>query len=122
MACCFGSDQASSSAESPDQSYTFSLDVDITDSHAVKFRMHNSDNSAGLGKAVTKVYKNGVVMANTSGLVELAYVNHVLWQQNSSSNWYSLNTDGTTWAGPTKTNPLAKTPTPVPPTPPTPPQ
>lgn len=108
------------SQETADNTDIKALDVPILNARNVKFYMHNTDNSTGLGKDVTKIYKNDVVMAETSGLVELSYVNHYLWQLNAVGNWYSLQNDDVTWVGPTTISPMAVRPKP-PTTIPTPP-
>lgn len=48
-----------------------------------------------------QVLVNGVVDPPTANVIELAYVNHVAWQENSSGNWYSY-----TGLGPTTVSPL----------------
>jgi hypothetical protein len=49
---------------------------------------------------------NGVADAATKNVIELAYVNHTLWQENASLNWYNyLGTVGS-YGGPTTTSPL----------------
>lgn len=56
-----------------------------------------------------QVAKNGVTIAHTGNVIELAYVKGVPWQLNTFKNWYSLNPPG----GPTTVSPL-----PIPPPPP----
>lgn len=47
------------------------------------------------------IAKNGsTVGSNSSGVTEIYYHNHTLWQFNGTS-WFSMNSDGTTYAGPT---------------------
>ena len=56
-----------------------------------------------------KMTLNGTELAQTGNVTELAYVNHTVWAENSSGNWYSFNASGTTTAGPT-TSPLPSAP------------
>lgn len=58
------------------------------------------------------VSRNGVGDATTASVIELAYVNHVVWQENASLNWYSWL--GTAWSAATTVSPLSGTPTPTP--------
>lgn len=47
------------------------------------------------------IAKNGsTVGSNSSGVTQIYYHNHTLWQFNGTS-WFSMNSDGTTYAGPT---------------------
>lgn len=92
--------------ESADHTSITALDQMIIDSHGNSFWMHNTDNTAGTGKDVTKIYENGNPMGPTTLLVQLAYAAHVFWQKNSVGNWYSLAADGVTWNGPTQTPPF----------------
>lgn len=48
--------------------------------------------AAGL---VSQVTLNGKPDATTCAVIALAYVNNVVWQENSASNWYSWS--GTAW-------------------------
>ena len=60
---------------------------------------------------------NGTAISGTANVTELAYVNGVVWQENSAGNWYSIvDTNGvfSAGAGPTATSPLPATPTPSP--------
>ena len=73
------------------------------------------------------ITSNGQVAFNrrpiyyTANVVELAYVNGVVWQENSAGNWYSFSKNGTGEAsGPTKTSPLPVSSTPAPTPAPTP--
>jgi hypothetical protein len=53
-----------------------------------------------------KIAINGTVDGTTANVTELAYVNHVLWQENTAGNWYNfLGTPGS-YGGPTTTSPL----------------
>lgn len=82
-------------AESPNGTDVVTVGPTITDSHGTTF----SISSGG------QVLINGVADAVTNSVVELAYVNHVLWQKNSGGSWYSyLGTPGS-YAGPS-TSPL----------------
>jgi hypothetical protein len=56
--------------------------------------------------AAAQVTLNGNVISYTSGVVEIAYVNGVVWQRNNAGNWYSFNANGSLGIGPTKTSPL----------------
>ena len=60
---------------------------------------------------------NGAAQSFTNNVVELAYVNHVVWQQNNLGNWYSMGVQNgavITVSGPTTTSPLPPAPTPTP--------
>jgi hypothetical protein len=50
----------------------------------------------------------GAVSTVSSNVIELAYVNHVVWQENSAGNWYSYTGSGG-WSGPTTTSPITGT-------------
>lgn len=57
---------------------------------------------------------NGAALGFTSNVAEIAYVNHVVWQRNTSNNWYSMGVSGgsvVTLSGPTTTSPLGPSPT-----------
>nr|WP_294550812.1 hypothetical protein [uncultured Rhodopila sp.] len=53
-----------------------------------------------------QVAVNGVTDALTSNVTELAYVNGAIWQENTSSNWYSETQPNDSWSGPTTVSPL----------------
>jgi hypothetical protein len=57
-----------------------------------------------------QVAENGSAISATANVVELAYANHVVWQENTSIDWYSFDP----LSGPTKTCPLANCTTPSP--------
>jgi hypothetical protein len=71
--------------------------------------------------ATAQVAVNGTADPNTSGVALLAYVNGLVWQQNTGGTWYSTTGPNTVWGPPggTKTSPLASpsqsTPPPTPP-------
>jgi endoglucanase len=52
---------------------------------------------------------NGVVDPPTAQVTTLAYENHVLWQLNTSGDWYSFNSFSN-YGGPTKTSPIPTAP------------
>jgi hypothetical protein len=54
-----------------------------------------------------QVSRNGAVVAYTANVIELAYVNGVVWQLNASENWYSFTPTGALGIGPTSTSPLS---------------
>jgi hypothetical protein len=60
--------------------------------------------------ASTQVVVNGVAQTNTSNVVELAFVNNVVWQKNTAGNWFSVvsinSSNIVTWSGATTTSPL----------------
>ena len=53
-----------------------------------------------------QVAVNGVADPTTSNVVELAYVNKVVWQENTSGLWYSKTTPTSPWSASTATSPL----------------
>jgi hypothetical protein len=59
---------------------------------------------------------NGVADATTKGVIELAYVNGIIWQENSSELWWGETEPNASWApsAGTPTSPLPATPTPMP--------
>ena len=64
---------------------------------------------------------NGAADATTGNVIELAYVNGTIWQQNTSKLWWGETTPNAAWspqAG-TATSPLPATPPPTPTPPPT---
>jgi hypothetical protein len=61
-------------------------------------------NGTTFGIVGGQVSISGVTDTTTSGVVELAFVNSVVWYKNSSGNWYSRS--GSAWAGPTTVSPL----------------
>jgi beta-mannanase len=65
---------------------------------------------------------NGTIDAITSDVIELAYVNGTIWQENSSKLWWGETQPNDAWAGRpgTATSPLPPTPTPTPSPTPTP--
>ena len=69
-----------------------------------------------------QVAVNGVADTTTSGVVELAYVNGTIWQENASKLWWGETQPNASWApaAGTATSPLPATPTPTPPPAPTP--
>ena len=66
-----------------------------------------------------QVAVNGVADTTTAGVVELAYVNGTIWQENASKLWWGETQPNASWApaAGTATSPLPAAPTP-PPTPP----
>jgi hypothetical protein len=54
-----------------------------------------------------QVSRNGAVIAYTANVIELAYVNGVVWQLNASGNWYSFTPTGALGIGPTTASPLS---------------
>lgn len=54
-----------------------------------------------------KVSYNGAEISGTSNVVQLAYVNGVVWQANSSGNWYNFTPQGTYGGVVTTVSPLA---------------
>src|SRR5579859_4952792 len=95
--------------ESTDQTVITTVGPQITDANGNTFAI-----SSG-----AQILINGTIDTSTKNVVELAYVNHVVWQKNSSGNWYNyLGTPGS-YGGPTTTSPLSsggsgKTSPPVP--------
>jgi hypothetical protein len=65
--------------------------------------------------AGAQMAENGTAIAATKNVTELAWEKGVVWQENTSGNWYS-----TTGLGPTTVSPVPTTPTPVPTPTPTP--
>lgn len=59
----------------------------------------------GLPKSGGQVFLQGTALPGTSRASQLAYVNNVVWYQNTSNQWYSFNSSGGIASGPT-TNPL----------------
>lgn len=57
--------------------------------------------------SAAQVVVNGTIDTTTKNVVELAYVNGLVWQANSSNLWWSKTQPGDTWNGPTSTNPAA---------------
>ena len=59
---------------------------------------------------------NGTADTTTSGVIELAYVNGTIWQENSSKLWWGETQPNASWApsAGTATSPLPATPTPPP--------
>ena len=57
------------------------------------------------------VVLNGVVDPTSSGTVGLAWVNNVIWYNNSSGLWFSKTTAAGTWSTGTATSPFANLPT-----------
>jgi hypothetical protein len=66
--------------------------------------------SAGKGYQVTM---DGVVDQTTANLVQLAYVNGTVWQENTQGNWYSKTLPAGAWSAPTTIDPLTGTVQPV---------
>jgi hypothetical protein len=59
------------------------------------------------------VQENGAAAGISSNVIEIAYVNSTVWQENNSGLWWSWN--GSSWPGSgTTTSPLPTTPTPPP--------
>lgn len=52
-----------------------------------------------------QVVVNGTPDTTTANVIELAYVSGVVWQANTSNNWYSKTTPASAWTGPTTVNP-----------------
>jgi hypothetical protein len=73
------------SSESPDQTVVTPGSGTITDANGSTW----SINSAG------QIVKDGTVDPTIANVVELAYVNHTIWQENSADLWWSWN--GTSW-------------------------
>jgi hypothetical protein len=69
-----------------------------------------------------QVAVNGVADTTTANVIELAYVNQTIWQENSSKLWWGETTPTAGWspAAGTSTSPLPATPTPTPAPTPTP--
>lgn len=87
--------------ESSDQTIVTTVGPVITDATGNTFAI----SSGG------QILINGTADGSTSNVTELAYVAHVLWQENAAGNWYSyLGTPGS-YAGPTTTSPLTGGPT-----------
>ena len=63
-----------------------------------------------------QVAVNGVADTTTANVIELAYVNGTIWQENSSKLWWGETTPTAAWApsAGTATSPLPATPTPTP--------
>ena len=53
---------------------------------------------------------NGSTISYTANVIEMAYVNSVVWQKNNSNNWYSFTSLGAVASGPTTTSPIAGCP------------
>lgn len=96
---------------------------------------NNSVVMAGSGAAITdgggnvwsidsfnKVAVNGTEDRNTGGVVELAYVNGTIWQENNDSLWWGKTSPNDSWSPDygTPTSPLAAGPAPSPSPAPTP--
>ncbi len=66
-----------------------------------------------------QVAVNGVADTTTANVIELAYVNGTIWQENASKLWWGETAPDGSWSvgGGTATSPLPTAPTPVPPTP-----
>lgn len=58
------------------------------------------------GISAGQVTFNGVVLGTTANVTEIAYVSTVVWQLNSSGNWFSFTSTGGIASGPTTTSPL----------------
>jgi mannan endo-1,4-beta-mannosidase len=58
-----------------------------------------------------QVVKNGVTDTTTQNVVEMAYVNGVIYHENTTNDWYALQSNGT-WGPPggSKTSPLTQIP------------
>jgi hypothetical protein len=58
-----------------------------------------------------QVVKNGVTDTTTANVVEMAYVNGIIYHENTTSDWYALQSNGT-WGPPggSKTSPLTQIP------------
>ena len=54
-----------------------------------------------------KVVLDGSADPTTANVTQLAYVNGVMWQENSDSNWYSKVLPSDTWTQATQTDPVA---------------
>ena len=78
--------------ESPDQSVITTVGPSITDSNCDVWTISSN----------AKMAKNGVIDNSTANVIEIAYANKVVWQLNTSQDWYSVSPSG----GPTKTCPL----------------
>src|ERR1700742_1139409 len=63
-----------------------------------------------------QVAVNGVADTTTKGVVELAYVNGTIWQENNSNLWWGETKPNASWAPTmgTATSPLPAVPTPTP--------
>jgi hypothetical protein len=63
-----------------------------------------------------QVAVNGIADTRTAGVIELAYVNGTIWQENSSDLWWGETTPNASWAptAGTATSPLPATSTPTP--------
>lgn len=60
---------------------------------------------------------NGAAVASTANVAEIAYVNHVVWQENTSLNWFSMGISlgaVVVVSGPTTASPLPAAPTTIP--------
>jgi hypothetical protein len=55
---------------------------------------------------VAEVTVNGVLDATSCQVVEIAYVNGLIWQKNSQGNWYSKASPTAAWGAGTATSPL----------------
>ena len=66
-------------------------------------------NAAGEKWTITaggQVAVNGVADTTTSGVIEIAYVNGLVWQENASKLWWSKTNSTNSWTGGTSTNPV----------------
>lgn len=94
-------------AESPNNTTVTTVGPTITDA---------SNNVFSISSGALVVI-NGTPDPTTANVIELAYVNHVLWQENTAGNWYNyLGTPGS-YGGPTTFSPIGsgtKTPVPAP--------
>jgi hypothetical protein len=57
-----------------------------------------------------QVAVNGVVDAITGGVIELAYVNGTIWQENNHDTWYGETKPNDSWSAGTQTSPLPTAP------------
>lgn len=87
-------------AESPNNTVVTTVGPTITDASANVF-------SISVG---AQVVINGTPDGATSNVIELAYVNHVLWQENTVGNWYNYLGSPGSYGGPTTISPLASGP------------
>jgi hypothetical protein len=63
-------------------------------------------NTWGITPTTQQVWINGAPDPTTSGVVSLAYVKGLVWQQNISSDWYSKAAPGAAWSTATKVSPI----------------
>jgi hypothetical protein len=84
------------SAASPNFTITRSVGVPITDALGEQF----SITSGG------QISVNGATDTTTANVVQLVWANALIWQLNTSGNWYYKANAAATWLGPTKVGPI----------------